>query len=132
MGKTPKKVAGNSRPKVVEKSPLKIAKKLVKKKPPGKKTLRLIQKLKNEAKRMGRPVGSKTTKKIDRTKSLGTFIYLGLYGKGEAIRMLLYHAKILYDMVVVTLDQVKEMKIKGQLPANQVPVWVTPEKRVLN
>ena len=70
--------------------------------------------------------------KIDRTKKLGTFIYMGFYGRGEAVRMLLYHAKILYDMVVVTRDQIATMRAKGQLPSGQVPVWVTPDKRVLN
>ena len=74
----------------------------------------------------------KAVPKIDRSKKLGTFIYMGLYGRGEAVRMLLYHAKILYDMIIVTSEQIPMMWEKSQLPAGQVPVWVTPDKRVLN
>ena len=43
---------------------------------------------------------------LDRSKKLGTFITLDSYGEGEAIRMLLYHQKILYDMVIVSPEQV--------------------------
>ena len=46
--------------------------------------------------------------------------------------MLCYHAKILYDMVIVNPNQIEAMNQKGQLPAGQVPVWVTPDKRKLN
>ena len=132
-----KKGAGKKKAKSGAKPIKKTAKKIVKKvKSKKKKTLRLIPK-KSAIKKMKKPVRlakpvAKSAPKIDRTKKLGTFIYMGLYGRGEAVRMLLYHAKILYDMVIVTREQITTMRAKGQLPAGQVPVWVTPEKRVLN
>ena len=46
-------------------------------------------------------------KPMDKAKKIGTLICLDNYGKGEAIRMLLWHSQLDYDTVVVTPEQVK-------------------------
>ena len=94
------KRAGNSKLKTVPRSPRKaISKAAISS---SKKTLRLNPK---------KPIASQQTQflhrpMLDRSKKLGTFITLDSYGEGEAIRMLLYHQKILYDMVIVSPEQV--------------------------
>ena len=44
---------------------------------------------------------------IDKTKKLGTLICLNDYGKGEAIRMMLWYSGLDYDVVEVTPEQVQ-------------------------
>ena len=104
------KIAGKKKVKPSRSPSKKAIKKLIRKiKSNPKKTLRLTPKGKSTQKkkpvRLARPV-MKSVPKIDKTKKLGTFIYVGYYGRGEAVRMLLYHAKIIYDMVVVTREQI--------------------------
>ena len=102
------KIAGKKKAsKPSRSSSKKTIKKLIKKiKSKPKKTLRLTPKKSTLQKKkpVSKPVMKSSTPKIDRSKKLGTFIYMGFYGRGEAVRMLLYHAKIMYDMVVVTRE----------------------------
>ena len=86
----------------------------------SKKTLRLNPNSKKSPQKVVKKLLKSIKKpapKIDRNKTLGTFIYLGYYGRGEAVKMLCYHAKIIYDMVIVNPNQIEAMNQKGQLPA---------------
>ena len=48
--------------------------------------------------------------------------YFDVYGRAEAIRMLLHHAKVEFTDVIVTKEEVEKMKADGKLEFGQVPV----------
>ena len=59
---------------------------------------------------------------IDHSKP--TLAYFDVYGKGEAIRFLLSHAKADYNDVRVPSADFQRWKADGSLPAGQLPVWI--------
>ena len=56
--------------------------------------------------------------------SLPSLLYFGVYGKGEAMRFLLWHAKVEYNNITVTSPDFQKWKQDGSLPAGQLPLWV--------
>ena len=48
--------------------------------------------------------------------------YFDIYGRGESIRLLLAHAKVDYEDVIVTREQLPELKASGLAEFGQVPV----------
>ena len=62
---------------------------------------------------------------IDQSKP--SLIYFPVGGKGEAIRMLLWLAKVEYNDARVTSASFQKWKQAGQLPTGQLPVWIQPD-----
>ncbi len=48
--------------------------------------------------------------------------YFDIYGRAEAIRMLLHHAKVEFEDVRINGETLGEMKAAGQLEFGQVPM----------
>ncbi len=48
--------------------------------------------------------------------------YFDIYGRGEAIRLLLAHAKVDYEDNVITREQLADLKASGALEFGQVPL----------
>ena len=57
--------------------------------------------------------------------------YFPLYGKCEAIRMLLHHSKTEYENCHVTGESFQALKQSGILPNGQVPI-LEHEGKVMN
>ena len=57
-------------------------------------------------------------------------IYFDLYAKAEPIRLLLNHAKVAFEDVRMTGNMWAERK--ANIPAGQVPVWITDDGKVYN
>ena len=59
-------------------------------------------------------------------------IYFDVYGKAEAIRMMLHHAKVKFEDVRLTSEQFQSRKAAGEFPAGQLPVWVADDGKMYN
>ena len=62
-------------------------------------------------------------------------VYFELYGKAEAIRMLLTHAGVSFEDKRLSLSdrsEFKRMKENGELPGGQVPIVVDEKGRIFN
>ena len=78
---------------------------------------------------------SKTIKKVKteakqvKPRKMGQLVYMGIYAKGESMKMLMWHARARasYTLKTITREQVAKLRNSGKLVAGQVPVWFTPE-----
>ena len=59
-------------------------------------------------------------------------LYFDVYGKAEPIRIMLHHAKFAFEDVRLTSEQFQAKKASGELPAGQLPVWVSDDGKVYN
>ena len=59
---------------------------------------------------------------------MSKFIYFGVYGRGEAIRMLATHAKVPFEDERLSGEQFGPRKAAGEFPNGQLPVWVQDGK----
>ena len=57
--------------------------------------------------------------------------YFDIYGRAEAIRMLLSHAKVAYENVYINGEKLQELKASGVLEFGQVPMLETEDGKHL-
>ena len=57
--------------------------------------------------------------------------YFDIYGRAESIRMLLAHAKVEYENVLINGDSLKDLKASGKLEFGQVPMFETEDGKHL-
>ena len=57
--------------------------------------------------------------------------YFDIYGRAEAIRMLLDHAKVPFENVIINGEKLAEMKAAGVLEFGQVPMFETADGKHL-
>ena len=55
---------------------------------------------------------------------MSKFIYFGVYGRGEKVRILLSHAKADFEDERLTFEQFGPRKAAGEFNNGQLPVWV--------
>ena len=59
-------------------------------------------------------------------------IYFSAYGKAEQIRMMLNHAGVQFEDIHINREEFNGMKERGELPGNQVPIWVEEDGKTYN
>ena len=59
-------------------------------------------------------------------------IYFSAYGKAEQLRMMLNHGGVEFEDIHINREEFNKMKENGELPGNQVPVWVDEDGVTFN
>ena len=59
-------------------------------------------------------------------------VYFDIYGKAEAIRMLLWHAKVPFVDTKLSREEFYKQKQAKRFPSDQVPIFISAQGKVYN